>query len=295
MMYRIVRSELQAIVCATLVATLLSSCAALSTLTGKVNVERPAVSFAGAKLAGLSFDAADLMFDLKISNPNSLGIKMAGFDYDFLVNENSFLKGNREEEIEIKAGGESMIQFPLSLNFADLYQTFQDVRGGDVSTYQLNCGFSFTIPVLGVVRVPVSKAGEFPLLKLPTVNLDAIKLKRLSITGAELQLIVKLNNPNAFSMLLDHLQYQLEVDGTNWVSGNAEQETHIAEKGESFVSIPVSLNFVEIGRAVAYQTLTGDRDLGYKFGGELGLATSIPLLGRVTLPFDRSGEVGVSK
>ena len=294
-MERVMRSEIRVIVCTILVAMLLSSCSALSDLTGKMAVERPEVSFVGAELTGLSFNAADFMFDLKIHNPNSLGIKMAGFDYDFLINGNSFFKGKQEEGIEIGAEGESTVQIPLSLNFVDLYQTFQDVRDQDVSTYQLNCGFSFDLPVLGVVTVPVSKTGEFPLLKLPTVNLDAIKLRRLSISGAELQLTVKLNNPNAFSMILEHLKYELEIDGRNWISGDAEQDTQVTEKGESLIDIPISIDFIEIGRSVVYRTLTGDKSLGYKFGGELDLATSIPLLDRVNLPFDRSGQISVSK
>jgi len=291
---RIMRSEVQVVICSILIMMLLSACSAFRGLLNEAKIERPQVDFAGARLTKLSFDAADFLFDLKIRNPNPLGLRMAGFDYDFLINGNSFLKGNQEKELEIESRGETTIQLPLSLGFVDLYQTFQSLRDQDVSTYRLNCSFSFDLPVLGPVNIPVSKEGEFPLLKLPKVDVDALKLERMSLFGAELKLRVRLDNRNAFSMILEHLQYQLEVNGLRWISGDAEKNEQIAVKSESVIEIPISLDFLQIGRSV-YQLLAGDKSLEYQFGGKLDLTTSVPLLGQVSLPFDRSGRIKVIK
>jgi LEA14-like dessication related protein len=246
------------------------------------------------RLTKLSFDAADFLFDLKIRNPNPLGVKLAGFDYDFLINGNSFLKGRQEKEVEIEARGESTIQLPLSLRFVDLYQTFKSLRDQDISTYRLSCGFSFNLPILGLVNVPVSKEGNFPLLKLPKLDLDALKLKNLSLAGAELQLVLRLSNPNALSMMLEHLQYHLEINGMRWISGDMEENIQVTSKGENLIEIPVSLDFLQIGRSV-YQILTGGESLRYQLGGKLDLTTSIALLSHVSLPFDRSGSIKVIK
>jgi len=279
------------LLCLILVTVFLSSCSIFNSMVGQ-RVKKPEVDFVGAKLSNLSFDAADLLFDLKIRNPNAVGLKMAGFDYDLLINGNSFLNGKQDRNVEIGAGGESTVQVPLRLGYLNLYQTFQSLRDQDASTYQVNFGFSFDVPVLGVVNIPVSKSGELPLLKLPKVKLEALKVGRLSLTNSELLLSVKLDNPNAFSMLLDQFQYQFDVSGRSWFSGDSRDSVQIPEKGESLISIPVSINFLEVGRA-AYQLITGDSDLDYQFGGEIDLDTSVPLLGRVSLPFDHSGKIKV--
>ena len=293
-MKQLTRVGIRVIICSVLVTILLSACSTFFGLLDEAKPKRPQVEFAGARLSGLSFDTADFLFDLKIRNPNPLGLKMAGFDYDFLINGTSFIKGDQKEELEIEPQGESTIHLPLSLGFMDLYQTFQNLRNQDVSTYQLKCGFSFDVPILGLVNIPVSKSGEFPLLKLPEVSLGALKLESLNLSGAKLQLRVGVNNPNAFSMVLDRLQYHLEVNDLNWISGDMEKHMQVAEKGESFIEIPIFLNFLQIGRS-AYQVLTGDKNLGYQFAGKIDLATSIPLLGQVNLPFDRSGQVKLIK
>ena len=246
----------------------------------------------GGELTGLSFSAADFMFNLKIRNPNHLGMKMAGFDYNFLINGDSFIKGKQDKGLQIAAEGESTVQVPVSLNFVDLYQGFQDLKDQDNSTYRLDCGFSFDVPVLGVVNIPVSKEGELPMLKLPKVSPGSLELKNLALSGAELLLKVEFDNPNAFSMLLERLQYQFDINGLRWVEGDARENIQVAEKGKGVIEIPIHLNFREMGRSV-YQILTGNRSLGYQFGGSIDLATSLPLLGKVNLPFDHSGSIEV--
>ena len=280
-------------VCLILSALFLNACAVLNKLPG-VEVKPPQVSFTSAKLTGLSFDQADFMFDFNIRNPNALGVKLAGFDYDFLINSGTFIKGNQNHELEIPANGENSIQLPLSLNFADLYKTFQSLKNQNRSTYQLNCGFAFNVPVLGVVRVPVSKAGEFPAIKRPSINLSALKLKSLGFSGAKLGLEIKFKNPNAFSMLLEHFQYQFDVNGKSWVVGDAKKQTQVPEKGESVIEIPISLNFLQIGQS-AYQLLKGGQRVNYQFQGNLDLATSVPLLEKFKLSFDREGLIEISQ
>ncbi len=133
-------------------------------------------------------------------------------------------------------------------------------------------------------------SGDFPLLKLPKISVKSVKLKGLALTGADLVLKVQLDNPNAFSMLLEKFRYEFAVDGKNWISGLAEEPTQITEKGQGFVDIPISLDILQMGRSVR-QLLSGDKDLNYSFGGDLDLATSLPILGKVSLPFDRSGSI----
>ncbi|MBD3183155.1 hypothetical protein GF312_12745 [Candidatus Poribacteria bacterium] len=269
----------------------ITSCAMLNSFVGD-RVQKPQVSFVSAKLDGLSFDRANLLFDLQISNPNSVGLKMAGFDYDLLINNNSFIKGNQQKNLQIAPKGQSTVQLPLSVSFVELYQTYQSLKNQDTSMYQINCGFSFDVPVLGVVNIPVSKSGEFPLLKIPKISLDELKLENVSLTGAELNLGVAISNPNAFSMILKKIQYQFDVNNLNWISGEAKEGMQILEKGQGTVDIPITLNFIEMGRSV-YQLIRGNKAINYKFGGNVDLNTSVPLLGQVNLPFDKTGTVNI--
>ena len=272
---------------------MLSSCAVLQGVISD-KVKEPKVEFVGAKISGLSLDAVDLLLDLKIQNPNSVGVKLAGFDYDFLLDGNQFVKGNQDKGIDIPSQGEETIQLPLSLKFAYIYQAFPNLREQGVSNYQIKCGFSFDVPVLGVVRIPVSKSGEVPMIKLPKLSFGSLKLDRLTLTGADLKLSLKLNNPNVFSMLLGKMQYNFKLNEQSILSGLTDKSMQISEKSDNIIEIPVSVDFLRAGTAI-YQILNGNKTLNYQLGGNLDLSTSLPLLGQVNLPFELSGRTDLVK
>lgn len=274
--------------CCLLSVLLLNTCSGIRELAESVGVKHPTVQFAGAKITGLSFQDADFMFDIRIQNPNPVGIQLTGFDYDVLINGKSFVRGDQDEGLEIKAQGGHIVHIPVSLGFSNIYETFTDLKKEDSSTYEMNCGFSFNLPVLGPVRVPVGTKGDLPLIKLPSIDLEALKLNRLDLSGADLQLDIRINNPNSFSLLLEGLKYQLLIGGQPWASSEAEHHMGVTGKGEGILTLPISLNFAQIGQSV-YRLLTGDQSLEYELKGDLDLTTSLPLLEQANLPFDLTG------
>lgn len=271
----------------------LSSCS-YKELLNRANIKNPEVEVTDVRFAGLSFAAADLLFDLKIKNPNGIGVNLAGFDYDFQINDNSFVSGKQENGLKIAARGENAISLPVTLKFKDLFHTYKTIRNRDSLAYKLACSFSFDLPVLGVVRVPVSKSGMLPVLKLPSVSLAGVKLNKLSFSGADLKLRVKMKNNNPFKLFISKFNYDFVGNGSNWISGVNENSMTINQKGESVIEIPVSLNFMQVGRSV-YQMLTGDKNLKYKLLGSVDFSTSLPIVGEVNLPFDKTGQVKIVK
>jgi len=279
--------------CLALSVVFLSSCSIFGGLFGKA-VRKPEADFTDGRLTGISFDKADFMFDLRVKNPNKLGLKMVGLKYDFAINENSFLTGKQNQNLEIKAGGESIIQLPIALNFVKAYQTFKSLINEDDFKYNIKCIVSFDVPVLGAVDIPVSMKGDCPLPKLPRLALDALKLKNVTLMGAELQMDIRLKNPNAFSMLLKSFNYQFSVNGLNWVTASVEESTGIGKKDESLISIPISLNFSKVGRSVA-QLFTGNKSLNYNLKTRLDLGISLPLMEHVSIPLENSGSIKLIK
>ena len=272
----------------------LAGCASLLDILKQSSIQKPTVSFTNAKLTALSFDQADLLFDIKINNPNNAGITLAGFDYDFIINQNSFLSGNRNEQVSIVANGENTIQLPVELKFVDIYNTFAGIQKNDSSVYEIKCGLKFNLPVLGDIRIPITKSGTLPLLKLPSISLHAIKLDNINFTGADLNLEVKLNNLNAFSLLLDKFSYNLNINGLSWIRGKSENPVKISEKNENIIKIPLSLSFLKMGTSV-YQLIQGGKNLNYEFTGDLGLSSSLDLLKNLNLPFDKNGTIDLIK
>ena len=269
-----------------------TACSTIGSLAGQAGVRAPEANFSEVRLKKLSFDRVDLELDLRVTNPNSLSIRLAGFSYDLFIDEQSFLRGKEDREVTLAANGESTIPLPLTLSFDHLYAVFQELHQKDAAEYQLRCALFFDLPVLGRVEIPASNTGVIPLPKIPSVKIQALSLQRLSLSGADLVLRVQMENPNAFAMALEGMQYQLFVDDQAWASGETGKRVPLAEKGNGLVEIPISLDLLRMGTSIR-SLLTGSEPLSIRLLGDLDMSSSMPPLDRTHLPFDLRGNTEV--
>jgi len=270
------------------------SCNEVGQLLQKLNVKEPNARIEKVKITGLSLKKADLLFDIAVENPNNLGIYLSGMDYDLLLNGASFLKGTKQSDLEIKANGKANIDIPLSLSYKEVRDVVKSFANLDTIPYRLDLKIGLNLPVLGTIHVPLSKSGSFPNLKIPMVSLDGIKLDKIGFKGADLKFKIKIKNPNAFGFITNNLNYNLDVNGKNWIKGLLDSPVQIKKKSQQTVNVPVSLDFFEMGSAV-YQLLTGDSKLNYHLTGKTDIKSELEFLKTFSFPFDKSGKIDLTK
>lgn len=273
---------------------LITGCSELKNLQNMLNVKNPDVKFEKVELTGLSFEKADLMVGLKIINPNDFTIKLDGFDYELLINQQSFLSGNQDKGLDIKANNFSIVQLPLALNYEDLFKTYENFKNDDLLKYTIKTGLTFDLPVVGKVRVPVSKEGELPSLKIPSISFKSLKIKDIGFSGADMVLEINIDNPNISALMLNTMDYNLNVNGKSWISGEAHDKIDIKGKEESTLTVPFKLNFLQMGQSV-YQLITGNSDLNVEFKGNADLNSSLELLKQFNISVNENKSVKLTK
>ena len=249
-------------------------------------IQKPSVEFEGFSITDIDFTGVNTMFDFKIKNPNPVGVKINGFDYRFIIEGNQFLGGNNPEEVLLKSGGESIISIPIAIKYLDVYKAVSALKGNDNIPYQLAVDIYFNTPI-GRLQVPFSKRGDLPTLKMPKVSLGEVRLKALSLTKADIEFDINFRNPNAFGISLNDLNYSLALNRGQIAKGIAEH-TELAQKVSSQLHIPVTLNFIEIGRA-AYSIVT-KKTVDYQFKGAAQLITPWK---EIDLPYLEEGSVDI--
>ncbi len=270
---------------------LIAGCASVQNL---MNINKPDVTVQNVRITGLTFNTIDLSFILAIDNPNAISISLAGFDYNLILNENSFLKGQQEKAISIESRSISQVDIPLQLSFKDIYNTFNTLSNKDSSDYEAKFGLNFNLPILGNTRIPISKKGKIPLLRLPSVKVSSLKLNKIGFTSASLNLALQVSNSNPLQFLLNQFQYDFQVAGKSWASGISDKKIQIARNGNSEIDIPIELNFLQMGQT-AYQLLTGGNQIDYQFDGNINFDTSAEMLKNVNLPINTSGKIDLTR
>jgi LEA14-like dessication related protein len=258
------------------------------------NIRKPTLSVTNVRVTDFSFKQIELNYSVKVNNPNPVALHMLSYDYNFKINGNSFVRGNHKKRLEIASSGSSTFQIPMAINFQDLYNLFNSLRSKGQAGYQLRADLHFNLPVLGDVKIPLKKSGMLPMIKLPKVQLSNIKLKNINLSKANLVLNLKVHNPNAFGLLMNALSYGLDVNGKNLVNGSQEKQLTINKNTNQTISVPVSLNILNIGSSVI-KLLSNSGKLNYHLKGHFNFGAEQPLLKNLlaNFHFDQSGKVPI--
>ena len=252
-------------------------------------IEKPTVDFQDFNITDIDFTSLTTTFNFKITNPNPIGIRVDGFEYKFIIEGNQFLSGNNPNRVGLSARGQSIVSIPITLKYIDVYETVTTLKEnrGNIP-YIISGKFFFNTPI-GRIPVPFSKSGELPVLKMPKIGLENISLKKLSLTKADIVFNLKFENPNIFAVALDNFSYNLSLNKQQIAEG-ITQHTQIFGQSTSTLQIPISLNFLEIGRA-AYSMLT-KKTVDYQLKGSANLVTPFK---KIDLPYEQIGKINLSK
>ena len=277
------------IAAAILAAAALAACESLESA-----IRKPTVEVAAFQIERLSFETADLRLDLKITNPNPVGIELAGFDYSLVIEGAELVKGSVDKKVGLRAGGSSVVPVPMSFRYTELFAAARSLADKDETPYQITVGLSFDLPVLGKMKVTAAHKGTLPVVHVPRVRLASVRLEGVTLQGASLVLGVELANPNGFGLSLASLDYRFSVSGQRWATGTSRRAAQIAAKQSGRIDIPVNLEFASIGRSVR-DTLLGRAPLAYSLSATLSVGTTLPLLKSATVPVEVSGQIGLTR
>jgi len=249
---------------------------------------KPTANITGARLANITFEQVDLIFDLSVENKNPVSLKMAGLEYDLKIENQSLVSGTTAKGLKIKANSTSPVQLPVTLKFEDLKNLPGELLSKDKIAYQLQSKFNINLPVIGNYAIPVSKKGEVPVPKVPEISIRDINVKNVSFISAELVARIAVSNPNDFNIGVSNLNYQLNINQQNWGQGEIKNTINIPKKGKGIVEIPLKLNLLSAGKS-AYDVVTNKKPVEYQLKGNATINTALELLKNYDMPIDISG------
>lgn len=274
-----------------LIALFVTSCSQLKSLT---DVKKPTVSVDDFRVTGISLQDIELTFDLEVDNPNPVALTLSSYDYDLLIENNSFVKGSQPVNTRIEANGKNLISIPVMFTFKELYETFTSLSGKKDGAYSFLANVEVEVPILGMVEVPIEKSGSFPIVKAPTLSVANFSVKNISFTKADVEVELNIGNPNTFGLIMNELNYTVDIDGLSAISGETSNRIEIGSNEIGTIKIPASFSFLDLGMA-AYNALTSDDPFEYSLSGAANVGATLPFFESSSFNFDRTGSVNILK
>jgi len=123
----------------------------------------------------------------------------------------------------------------------------------------------------------------------PTAHVIGASIRGLSLENVVLLFDVEVENPYAASLPLADLRYSLASSGTRFAEGSMRPTGSIPARGKQVIQLPVTVQFASLFAALK----------GVKAGAvvpytaDVKIGVDAPVLGRVDVPFSKSGELPV--
>lgn len=261
-----------------------------STLRDAADVREPNVSFQSMSIDRITFEGVTLLFDFEVDNPNRFGVSAEQYNYEFFINDRSFITGVQEDPLQIGRESSHTIQVPVALTFSEVYETFGSMARQDSMSYALSAEVEFDMPVIGRRKVPVQATGEIPVPKMPRITVGDFNVNEISLNGADVEVEFNVMNPNPFSITFANAAYELTVNGREWVDTTLGETVRVEGSERRTIKIPIRLNSSQLGSAM-FDIMSGNTTFNYDLKGSADITADLEgFRGWQTFPFDLSGR-----
>jgi LEA14-like dessication related protein len=181
-----------------LLAWVIGSCAWLGQLTSG-GFQKPSLAYKSVSLSDVSLSGATVDVVTTVTNPNAVDLSVAEVDYRLSVDGHPVASGKPPAGIQIPARGSADVTLPATVQFAELGQALSTFLTQDSAKYKAEGTVGLNTPV-GIVRVPMSHEGTFPVPKIPAISLGVPRITHAALDQATVELPLVLTNRSPYPL-----------------------------------------------------------------------------------------------
>jgi LEA14-like dessication related protein len=204
-------------------------------------ISPPTVTVSDVSISNISREQVRFLVKLDVANPNPVGLTLAKVEYNFELAGRPLAAGTTEAPLAIKASGSTPAEVPVALAYNELKTIYDQNKDADYLEYKLTGMFHVATPI-GNLPVPYRQTGKVPVVRPPQVLGVSLKVKQLSLTGAEVALVLQLMNPNGYPLEIKKLTYALALEGKPFASGEVAAQK-VGPKLPGLIEVPLKIDF----------------------------------------------------
>ena len=230
--------------------------------------QKPTVTLRSVDLTAIDFTGIGANFVMNVSNPNAIGLNLARLGYQLNIEGKQLAAGQGNQAVSVPAMGQGTITLPVSIKFAEFVASVEALFKKDNVAYSIAMAPGFATPI-GVIDIPLSHSGQFPVPKLPDVSLGTPQVGAVDITGASFSLPLNIANKNGFALPIKSLKYAVTIAGQPLLTAGANPGA-VAAKQSTSVPIATRIDFLRTGLGIASAIRGGAATVGLSGSLDLG-------------------------
>jgi LEA14-like dessication related protein len=260
----------------------LSGCATLSGLFEDA-IEDPQVTILGVELRGMSLDTISTTFQVKIDNPNAIGLYLAGIEYQLNVDGKRFAQGQSQDSVLLVPLGATEATLDVDFPLDSAGRPLLEVLKKDRVHYTLDT--VFLVGTKGTnLAIPARFEGDVDLPKAPEVDVVEVAFPEVSREGIQVRLVTHVTNPNAFDIPIDELRVSFFFGGREILKNQPIAGVVLPQGQTTVVPVDFTVSLADLG--VSLGALADRPELRWKLVMRLVSGNNI-------LPYDRGGQTSL--
>jgi LEA14-like dessication related protein len=241
-------------------------------------------------------DILSLCYLLRIENPRSAGAGAFITGRRFRVNGLSPAGAALPDGFPVEARlapGETAV-FPLRLDFVpgELFREEPDAASAGGYETELDLDLEVRFDSGEYTRLALTAARSFPRIQEPRFDITSMTVKKAELINTRFLLILRIDNPNEFPLVLGDFRYELYGEGRFWADGNLKEVLHIPARDFAETQIALVMNFINMPRELL-DRITAREQVPYRFTGDLTVETGVAYLPQFRMGFEKDGYAGV--
>ncbi len=207
------------------------------------------VSLEGKKIDALSGAGLTINFLFRVANSSSQTYQLIKTSQRTLINQQEFfrLENSLERPIEVPPQSSTLINLPVKITYAYLFQTLPSLKGIERFTCNLVGWLTLVDQKRREQKISFVATADFPLFREWPLTFEPLEVKNFSLGGADLLLAFSLTNNNSFTWILRSLEGYLELAGKKVGSLSQTFQDSLFPGESKRVVIPLLLDFFELG------------------------------------------------
>lgn len=232
----------------------------------------------------------DMLGQILMHNPLPIAISFDSVEYQFFINDAKVMTTRYPKPVDINAGDSSWLTLPIKVYTIklDSILTVLDKKGIDSVEYAIRTTFYKKFLVNRNWDVTVKQ--YLPLIHIPPIKINKVKIDSLSVMEAELYLNLLIFNSNVFAISVRDLSYQLDIDGNRLVEAQKPGLIEIPAQQEVSLTFPVKVTFKKIGDTL-FELLTEGKNASYFLKMKLKLESKSKMLDNSQIIVESEGEL----
>lgn len=237
--------------------------------------KKPTFAFKNVALEDISLGGLTLDTVWKLDNPNSIGLSLAAVDYALFVEDKQVVAGAPRTGLKMAANGATDLHFPAGIRFLDLVSVVQTFLNKDTAGWRAQGSIGVDTPI-GVLSLPLSKSGNFEVPKLPQVAFGNPRVSNVTLQGATIEFPLTVTNKNTYALPIGNVAGTVSLAGASLGTLSTGNLGSMSGKGAKQVSLPLTVNFLSAGTAVARAIQGQNAQVSFNAKVDSG-STSLPL------------------